>query len=230
MGAILFHRSMTMMVYAGAQLHSLNSSNILSGMVTGTRFCAGRWSKAKALPEGDGGFSASVSQELLLNKLHGLRAFNMGTNSRKLQAAMPTEIQTGKETDTTLYTPDDDTVSFTSEEERAMMSADQLAFLVRKRKAAAGLGPVMPEASACEECGGQGMRACHQCDGTGVNAEGTADSLFDEGVHVRNGVMDPKWMFHDDGPCWLCKGMAMVACKECSGTGIRGGIDGYTGD
>lgn len=125
-----------------------------------------------------------------------------------------------------------DDARFLSSDEAASLSAEQAAFLVRKRKAAAGLGPIMPAASACQFCDGIGTRCCHQCNGTGQNGNDKANELFrkEGAILVQNGLMDVQWMFMEGGPCWLCKGNAHVACSDCSGTGIAGGVDRYTGD
>lgn len=122
--------------------------------------------------------------------------------------------------------------SFLTEDEVVGLSPEQVAFLIRKRKAAAGLGPVMPESSQCNCCSGIGTRTCHQCHGTGANAIDKAEEIFDSeiGVYARNGLIDVEWMFMKGGPCWLCKGQGHVACPDCSGTGISGGVDRYTGD
>ena len=49
-------------------------------------------------------------------------------------------------------------------EEAAALSADQLAFLERKRKG------IMPRGSTCPTCDGAGTVVCGKCDGTGINA------------------------------------------------------------
>ena len=67
-------------------------------------------------------------------------------------------------------TPTPQQASFVSEEEQQRFLPEQLEFLERKRRAAAGLGPIMPEACTCQSCFGSGSLACHQCNGTGVNA------------------------------------------------------------
>lgn len=122
--------------------------------------------------------------------------------------------------------------SFLSEDEIKTLSSEQAAFLVRKRKAAAGLGPVMPESSQCRCCVGIGTCTCHQCNGSGLNTIDKAEEIFDSevGIYVRNGLIDVKWMFMKNAPCWLCKGQGHVACADCGGTGIAGGVDRYTGD
>ena len=121
---------------------------------------------------------------------------------------------------------------FLSPQERSTLSADQKQFMVRKRKAALGLGPVMPTASSCHHCDGIGSCVCHQCHGTGLNATNKSEELFtSEGeIIVRNGLVDVQWMFVQDCPCWLCRGSTQVACPDCGGSGIRGGTDKYTGD
>jgi hypothetical protein len=50
------------------------------------------------------------------------------------------------------------------------MSPTQLEFIERKRRAAAGLGPIMPEQCACQRCAGTGTAVCHQCEGRGTNS------------------------------------------------------------
>lgn len=68
--------------------------------------------------------------------------------------------------------------SFITEEEQAKFSAPQLEFLERKRRAAAGLGPIMPAGCQCGACSGEGLVACPQCGGSGVNATDKAAELF----------------------------------------------------
>ena len=68
--------------------------------------------------------------------------------------------------------------SFVSAEELATLSPSQVAFLERKRRAAAGLGPVMPAGSSCERCAGVGTCVCSQCSGAGVNSGGVIEEKF----------------------------------------------------
>ena len=123
---------------------------------------------------------------------------------------------------------------FLSEEEASTLSPTQRKFIVRKRMAAAGLGPIMPPESNCQSCSGMGSVTCHQCEGTGRNATDKAQELFNSEEHgvikVNNGLVDPRWLFVQGGPCWLCKAREHIACPDCAGTGIRGGVDRYTGD
>ena len=88
---------------------------------------------------------------------------------------------------------------FVTTEEVQTLSESQVEFLVRKRKAAAGVGPVMAEASICGSCTGTGTCSCHACDGTVLNREAVADEMFEGEVYVRNGVLDPKWLFIHNG-------------------------------
>jgi len=124
-----------------------------------------------------------------------------------------------------------DQEQFLTEEEMAMdLSESQLEFLVRKRKAAMGLGPIMPASSMCSTCDGVGTVECHQCKGSGQNRQGVSEEIFGEQIISQNGVFNARWLFSDQGPCWLCKGMQHIGCPDCSGTGIAGGVDRFTGD
>jgi hypothetical protein len=67
-------------------------------------------------------------------------------------------------------TPAPPAYSFVTEEEQRTMSPTQLEFIERKRRAAAGLGPIMPEQCACQRCAGTGTAVCHQCEGRGTNS------------------------------------------------------------
>lgn len=84
-----------------------------------------------------------------------------------------------------------------SEEERSTLSAGQLEFLERKRRAAAGLGPVMPESCTCQRCGGSGTATCHQCGGTGTNSSDKAAELFqnERNEIIQRGIADNRWFF-----------------------------------
>lgn len=170
------------------------------------------------------------------------------------------------------------TVSFVSAEELATLSPDQVAFLERKRRAATGLGPVMPEGSACERCYGVGTCTCSQCGGAGVNSTDITESKFNVRrgfcrcpmpsvscclnhgspaspaprrpcceqspplrpplppqndrnlIHQTNGVTSIAWFCTEGAPCWLCRGRCHMGCPDCGGSGIRGGVERYTGD
>ena len=74
--------------------------------------------------------------------------------------------------------------SFVTEEEQRALSASQLAFLERKRRAAAGLGPIMPDSCTCAHCGGSGTAVCHQCKGSGMNSKDMAEVLFQNEMGV----------------------------------------------
>jgi hypothetical protein len=50
-----------------------------------------------------------------------------------------------------------------TEQEAANLSAEQIAFLDRKRRG------IMPQGSVCGGCGGSGIIVCHRCKGSGVN-------------------------------------------------------------
>lgn len=141
-----------------------------------------------------------------------------------------TEIQTTTRTTTNPEVSDD---SFLTPEEISSLIPEQAAFLVRKRKAAMGLGPVFPESSICQKCSGDGTHTCHRCNGSGFNAyDPTLEVMGDEEGEIRplNGVLNIEWLFLDGGPCWLCRGHQIVGCSDCGGSGIRGGVDRYTGD
>ncbi|KAL4447999.1 hypothetical protein ABPG75_005218 [Micractinium tetrahymenae] len=121
---------------------------------------------------------------------------------------------------------------FITEEERAKFSAPQLEFLERKRRAAAGLGPIMPTGCQCTACSGEGLVACPQCGGSGVNATDKAAELFhsEQGiVKQNNGFEDVQWFFRQDLPCWLCRGKETIACPDCGGSGLNG-LSGYVAD
>ncbi|PRW57520.1 chaperone -like [Chlorella sorokiniana] len=114
--------------------------------------------------------------------------------------------------------------SFVSEEERHTLSASQIEFLERKRRAAAGLGPLFPDCCTCEQCGGSGAAPCHQCNGTGVNDGDKAAELFQNErneIIQRNGLADNRWFFQADAPCWLCRGGKTLGCPDCGGSGMR---------
>lgn len=108
--------------------------------------------------------------------------------------------------------------SFVSEEERSTLSAGQLEFLERKRRAAAGLGPIMPDSCTCQRCGGSGTAACHQCGGTGTNGSDKAQELFQNErneIVQRNGLSDNRWFFvgrllH----CWAA-GVSLHQVERC---------------
>lgn len=160
------------------------------------------------------GNSRESSSALLRSKLRQLKRVN----------AADLSIQSDPSTIATEPT-------WVTEEEEATLSPDQLEFLTRKRRAAAGLGPIMPETSRCASCAGEGMVECHSCAGSGLNPVGLAEEMFDgKPVVVNNGVVDPRWMFIDNGPCWLCKGTTLIGCKDCGGVGIVGIMEKYNGD
>jgi hypothetical protein len=62
----------------------------------------------------------------------------------------------------------DDFTQFVEPDEQTRFSVEQLRFLARKRRHAAGLGPALPQ---CATCAGEGIVACHACGGTGVNEQ-----------------------------------------------------------
>jgi len=128
------------------------------------------------------------SHDALKKKLNVLRRF------KKSEGRLHTRVS-----DTSVDVVPADDEQFVTMEELQTLSESQVEFLVRKRKAAAGLGPVMPEASVCTSCAGTGTCSCHACDGTGLNREAVADEMFEGEVYVRNGVLDPKWLFIHNG-------------------------------
>jgi hypothetical protein len=154
-----------------------------------------------------------------------LQRLQASTSSAETLTAASAAVPSAPVTDT-------DNMTFLSPEERSTLSNDQKLFMVRKRKAAMGLGPVMPEFCSCEACSGVGLTVCHQCGGAGFNSCDKAAEMFrSEGeILIYNGMLNPQWLFRANGPCWLCKGGTFVACAECAGTGIKGGVDRYTGD
>jgi len=112
-------------------------------------------------------------------------------------------------------------------------SAEQLAFLERKRKFKAGLGPAMPDSTVCPDCNAKGIVVCWACKGTGVNDEDCEELIGTsvENLRQQSGVMNALWYFHKGGPCWICRGKPDVPCTTCEGTGIRGfDLMNYTGD
>lgn len=88
--------------------------------------------------------------------------------------------------------------------------------------------------AGCEACDSIGTCQCHQCGGSGRNATDKAEELFAGGgydiIKTNNGLVDPRWLMMKGGPCWLCKGQQHLPCRDCSGTGIKGGVDRYSGD
>lgn len=155
----------------------------------------------------------------------------MKASSTNTEVFSTTTTTTSQET--TTANPEVSDESFLTPEEISSLIPEQAAFLVRKRKAAMGLGPVFPESSICPKCSGDGTHCCHKCNGTGFNVtDPTAEVLGEDGGEIRqlNGVINVQWLFLDGGPCWLCRGHSIVGCSDCGGSGIRGGVDRYTGD
>ena len=155
--------------------------------------------------------------------------------SQRMKASSTTEISTTtpsqEESSPNLEVSDESFL--TPEEIKGSFNQEQLAFMVRKRKAAMGLGPVFPESSTCPTCSGEGIHACNQCNGTGSNRTDPTQEVFGEGdnpIRSVNGVINVQWFFIEKGPCWLCRGHAIVGCSDCAGSGIRGGLERYTGD
>lgn len=88
-------------------------------------------------------------------------------------------------------------------------------------------------ACRCPCCDGVGTIVCHQCGGTRFNVTEVGDERFQNErglVFLHNGVSDLSWLLRKGGPCWLCKAQGHVGCADCSGTGIKGGVDRFTGD
>lgn len=122
---------------------------------------------------------------------------------------------------------------FVSDEERRLYIPEQLVFLERKRRAAAGLGPVMPDSSACMCCGGSGQTICHQCGGSGMNGKDRAAEIFTDErglVLQHNGQMDSRYFFMAEAPCWLCRGQGAIGCGDCNGSGLHGIGEGFVTD
>ena len=58
---------------------------------------------------------------------------------------------------------------------------------------------------------------CPECSGTGMNAEdkrGDDDDVYINSANVSSNI------FVGGQPCWLCRGLKVVPCKDCVGTGI----------
>jgi len=121
--------------------------------------------------------------------------------------------------------------SFVTDLERAAFSAEQVVFLERKRRAAAGLGPLLPPSSYCSHCTGSGKCQCPECNGTGMNQydkleeamritdeDADADGVIT--IHQTNGLIDTTYFFRENTPCWLCRGKMILGCKHCEGTGF----------
>ena len=127
-------------------------------------------------------------------------------------------------------------------------SADQLAFLERKARVAAGepLEDVMPK---CDECDGCGMIVCGVCGGTGKNKEDKFQSDGEDAVVLNSNI----YVSNKEGhPCWVCRecavhaarrgagtaerltassgGLATMACGKCDGTGLSTTMDMISGD
>lgn len=97
---------------------------------------------------------------------------------------------------------------------RGKFSQEQLEFLERKKTGK------MPY--SCKECAGSGDVSCHTCSGTGQNAEGLAERMFDlkNGVHQRAPDINIRYLFMNEMPCFICKGVGTCPCSSCGGTGI----------
>jgi hypothetical protein len=93
-------------------------------------------------------------------------------------------------------------------------SREQLEFLERKKTG------TMPY--SCTACAGCGSVTCKTCSGTGQNAAGVAERLFDlkAGVHRRAPDLNINYLFMEEMPCFICKGVGSAPCSSCSGTGI----------
>lgn len=108
------------------------------------------------------------------------------------------------------------------------LTPDQIAFLERKKKRAAGEFVEIPNENFCPLCRGTGSACCHKCGGSGVNAddtEGAEDMLFQSGATTVTPLM-----FRKGWACWLCKGLREIPCGSCGGMGVRGGFDKYATD
>ncbi|GAB4824159.1 hypothetical protein N2152v2_011205 [Parachlorella kessleri] len=119
---------------------------------------------------------------------------------------------------------------FTTAEEAASLAPVQLEFVARKRRAAQGLGPIMPERPRCAVCGGKGQCQCRQCQGTGKNQREGHEIMRSGLIVENNGLSSSQWFFRKGGPCWLCRGGKEISCPECKGTGFMGGMEGFEGD
>ncbi|KAI8463676.1 MAG: hypothetical protein J3K34DRAFT_526799 [Monoraphidium minutum] len=111
-----------------------------------------------------------------------------------------------------------------SEEEAAALSAEQLAFLDRKRRG------IMPQGSICGSCGGRGIAVCHCCKGSGVNDHQVDEELFEGEVRQQNGSLNLSPFFKKGWPCWLCRGRTEIGCPDCRGCGFKGASELYSGD
>ena len=171
----------------------------------------------------------SPIKQHLVGKVHRVGRPNKKENNNS-NALLRSRLQSLKtEQDEIVHTTEPEWVS---KEEASSLCSSQIEFLIRKRRAAAGLGPLLPPRSNCSCCGGEGMVDCRSCQGTGLNPEGLADTMFDgeHDVLVHNGLVDPRWLFMDQGPCWLCKGTLRIACRECAGVGIPDILDKFSAD
>eukprot|EP00959_Pyramimonas_sp_CCMP1952_P472055 9499430-Pyramimonas_sp.AAC.1 len=63
-----------------------------------------------------------------------------------------------------------------------------------------------------------GLCNCGVCGGTGMNSE---DMDLPEGEQITRAVNVNPMLYEKKGPCWFCRGSRLVACKECSGSGIE---------
>lgn len=109
------------------------------------------------------------------------------------------------------------------------LNPEQLAFMERKRRAAAGLGPIMPESSYCKKCNGAGLCDCHRCKGSGMNQQDPLE-MFGGFIKETSGEENMKWWFIEGGPCWLCRGKTWFVCKDCQGTGFHGAMENFIAD
>ncbi|WIA11992.1 hypothetical protein OEZ85_012073 [Tetradesmus obliquus] len=111
-------------------------------------------------------------------------------------------------------------------------NSEQLAFLERKRRFKAGLGPAMP--NECPECKGKGTVVCWECLGSGVNHRDVNQIMGSSIEKVRgdqSGVMNAHLFLIKGGPCFMCRGKPECPCRACEGTGITGfDLGQYSGD
>ncbi|KAL4523168.1 hypothetical protein Ndes2526A_g07871 [Nannochloris sp. 'desiccata'] len=169
------------------------------------------------------------------NKIHSKRLHTFLQRLKTTSTTSPTDTlrtfayqSDATPTTSSIDRPD---ASFLSQDELNTLSATQLAFLVRKRKHALGLGPLFSADSQCSCCAGTGMVTCHQCNGTGLNGETKQEEMFDSTTEIRitNGHVNVSYYFVPNGPCWLCTSSKVIACSECAGSGIKG-LAGFQGD
>ena len=107
--------------------------------------------------------------------------------------------------------------SFVTDLERRTLGPEQLEFLERKRRAALGLGPIMPPSTTCGRCGGSGFAMCHCCGGSGMNETDKAEAMFRNERNLiiqNNGRVDMQARGEGGGLPMLLPALALLAAHR----------------